>query len=185
MNADQIKQAVTRYWIKKLWVVHSEVGLCKGGRLRADLLAISMGAHLVVVEVKSSVADFRADKKVLSYIPFSDRLYFAFSDVVYAKVRHLVPKGVGVFVVNSKTFNVRIKSRAVYHEVDAKVRLNVVTRMAYRSGTTLYERKSKTSGARLVAQTAVEAIQAMPKEERKGQKARVIARVTEAISKYV
>ena len=185
MIADQIKQAVTKYWNKKLWVVHSEVGVCKHGRLRADLLATSMGSHLVIVEVKSSVADFRTDKKVLNYIPFCDRLYFAFSDLVYAKVKHLIPKGVGVFVVNSKTFNVRIKVRATWHEVEAKTRLNVVTRLAYRSGTTLYERKSKTSGAKLVALTAVEAIQAMPREARKGHKQAVVAAVAQAISKYV
>lgn len=185
LTAEVIKQIITRYWCKKLWVVGSEVGLCKHGRLRADILAASMGSHLVVVEVKSSVGDFRADKKVLNYIHYCDRLYFAFSDIVYAKVKHLIPKGVGVFVVNSKTFGCRIKVRAKWHEVEAKVRLNVVTRMAYKGNTTLYERKSKTAGARLVAQTAIDAIRAIPKEDRKGNEKHVVNEVTKAISKYI
>lgn len=186
MTADQIKQIVSKYWTKKLWAVHYEVGLCKGGRLRADVLAISMGSQIVVIETKSSVADFRSDKKWPKYMPFSDRMYFAMTSDVYAKVKSAIPHGIGVFVVNPKTFGVKVRSRAYKREVDPAIRLNIVTRMAYRSADkTLYERKSKTSGARLVALTAVEAIQAMPRSERKGQKSHVVNRVTDAISRYV
>lgn len=69
-------------------------------------------------------------------------------------------------------------------------RLQVSTYLAYhnpagrRAEDTLPNKPVRTK-AKIIAQTAVEAIQAMPKEERKGQKAKVIAKVTEAISKYV
>ena len=44
---------------------------------RADILALGRAGDLVIVEVKSSVADFRADHKWTAYRAFADRLYFA------------------------------------------------------------------------------------------------------------
>ena len=44
---------------------------------RADVLALGRSGDLVIVEIKSSVADFRADRKWTAYRDFSDRLYFA------------------------------------------------------------------------------------------------------------
>src|SRR4029077_892287 len=47
---------------------------------RADVLAIGKAGDLVIVKKKSSVADFRADRKWTTYRDFSDRLYFAVPD---------------------------------------------------------------------------------------------------------
>src|SRR5438094_8768630 len=44
---------------------------------RADILALGSSGDLVIVEIKSSVADFRADRKWAAYREFADRLYFA------------------------------------------------------------------------------------------------------------
>src|SRR5260370_39431199 len=44
---------------------------------RADILALGRTGDLVIVEIKSSVADFRADRKWAGYREFADRLYFA------------------------------------------------------------------------------------------------------------
>jgi hypothetical protein len=44
---------------------------------RADLLALGRDGSLRIVEVKSSLADFRADGKWRHYRPFCDRFYFA------------------------------------------------------------------------------------------------------------
>jgi len=44
---------------------------------RADVLALGRAGDLAIVEVKSSVADFRADRKWSGYRDFADRLYFA------------------------------------------------------------------------------------------------------------
>ena len=52
-----------------------EVPLANGRR--ADVLALGRDGELVVVEVKSSVADFRSDRKWPEYRAFCDRLYFA------------------------------------------------------------------------------------------------------------
>ena len=44
---------------------------------RADILALGRGGELIIVEIKSSVADFRADRKWTEYRDFADRFYFA------------------------------------------------------------------------------------------------------------
>ena len=44
---------------------------------RADVLALRRDGELVVVEIKSSVADFKSDRKWPEYRAFCDRLYFA------------------------------------------------------------------------------------------------------------
>ena len=44
---------------------------------RADILGLGKSGDLLIVEIKSSVADFRADRKWGTYRDFADRLYFA------------------------------------------------------------------------------------------------------------
>jgi hypothetical protein len=44
---------------------------------RADIIALGRSGELAIVEVKSSVADFRADRKWIEYRDFADRFYFA------------------------------------------------------------------------------------------------------------
>lgn len=43
---------------------------------RADILGLGGSGELIIIEIKSSVADFRADRKWASYRDFADRLYF-------------------------------------------------------------------------------------------------------------
>ena len=48
----------------------------KSGR-RADLLAVNGKGEIWIIEIKSSLADFRADTKWPDYWDFCDRLFFA------------------------------------------------------------------------------------------------------------
>jgi hypothetical protein len=52
-----------------------EFPLANGGR--ADILALGRSGELLIIEIRSSVADFRADRKWTRYREFADRLYFA------------------------------------------------------------------------------------------------------------
>jgi hypothetical protein len=65
---------------------------------RADILALGKSGDLVIVEIKRSVADFRADRKWSAYRDFSDRLYFAVpNDFPLA----LIPDECGLMVADS------------------------------------------------------------------------------------
>jgi hypothetical protein len=47
---------------------------------RADIVAINHVGEVLIVEIKSSPADFRADREWRDYAACCDRLYFAISE---------------------------------------------------------------------------------------------------------
>ena len=51
-----------------------------GDGRRADIVAVGADGAILIVEIKSSIADFRADRKWRDYAAHCDRLYFAISD---------------------------------------------------------------------------------------------------------
>jgi hypothetical protein len=65
---------------------------------RADILALGRGGDLVIIEVKSSVADFRADRKWVEYRNFADRFYFA---VPKHFPTALIPEDCGLIVADA------------------------------------------------------------------------------------
>src|SRR5919108_5502888 len=46
---------------------------------RADIMAVGGAGELIIVEVKSSIEDWRADQKWTDYLGWCDELYFAVS----------------------------------------------------------------------------------------------------------
>lgn len=65
---------------------------------RADLMAISPRGELFIAEVKSSVEDFRVDRKWRDYLDFCDRFAFAVSPEF---PQHVLPEEPGLFVCDS------------------------------------------------------------------------------------
>ena len=64
---------------------------------RADIIALGRGGEIAIVEIKSSLADFRADQKWPEYWEFCDRLYFA---VAAEFPRHLIPAECGLLIAD-------------------------------------------------------------------------------------
>jgi hypothetical protein len=64
---------------------------------RADIAAVNGEGEVVIVEIKSSPADFRADRKWRDYVACCDRLYFAISENTPAE---LMPVEAGVIVAD-------------------------------------------------------------------------------------
>jgi hypothetical protein len=64
---------------------------------RADVLALAKSGEFAIVEIKSSLADFRADRKWTLYRDFADRLYFAVSADFPAAV---IPEECGLMVAD-------------------------------------------------------------------------------------
>src|SRR6478752_6379784 len=56
----------------------TELALTDGRR--ADIAAVNRDGEVIIVEVKSSPTDFRADRKWREYAACCDRLYFAISE---------------------------------------------------------------------------------------------------------
>ena len=70
-----IARGTARYLHALGYCVVSELPLPSGRR--ADLVALGGDGEILIVEIKSSVADFRADQKWMDYRLHCDRLFFA------------------------------------------------------------------------------------------------------------
>lgn len=75
--------------------VIAELSLANGRR--ADLVALGPSGEFWIVEIKSSVADFRADQKWPEYREFCDRLFFA---VARDFPREILPDETGVILAD-------------------------------------------------------------------------------------
>ncbi|MDG1416524.1 MAG: MmcB family DNA repair protein [Maricaulis sp.] len=67
-----------------------------GGR-RADVAALGRKGEMAIVEVKSGIADFRADQKWTEYRDYCDTFYFAVSQRF---PRELIPEEVGLIIAD-------------------------------------------------------------------------------------
>ena len=70
-----VTRGAGRLMLKLGYAPLSEVSLPNGRR--ADIMALGPRGQVVIVEVKSSLEDFRTDKKWLDYMAFCDSFYFA------------------------------------------------------------------------------------------------------------
>jgi hypothetical protein len=64
---------------------------------RADVAGLDATGRFVIVEIKSSTADFRADAKWPEYLPYCDGYYFAVAD---AFPRDLLPEEHGLIIAD-------------------------------------------------------------------------------------
>ncbi len=74
-RALQIRLGVERHFRHLNWVFLAEFTLATGRR--ADLLALSPKGDICIVEIKSSIADLKADSKWPEYRDYCDHLLFA------------------------------------------------------------------------------------------------------------
>ena len=73
--ADDVARGVGRLLSDMGYAYITEMPLNNGRRV--DLMAIAENGHITVVEIKSSLADFRSDQKWHEYLAYCDHFYFA------------------------------------------------------------------------------------------------------------
>jgi hypothetical protein len=105
------------------YCVVSELPLASGRR--ADLVALGGDGEIWIVEVKSSVADFRADQKWMDYRLHCDRLFFATSVEVPCDI---FPKDTGLIVADA--FGAQIVCEAPEHRLHAATRKSMMLSVA-------------------------------------------------------
>ena len=106
------------------YCVVSELSLPSGRR--ADLVALGGGGEIVIVEIKSSVADFRADQKWMDYRLHCDRLFFA---TVVDVPCEIFPKDTGLIVADA--FGAVTICEAPEHRLQAPTRKAMMLRFAH------------------------------------------------------
>jgi hypothetical protein len=101
----------------------TEVRLPSGRR--ADLMALGADGEIWIVEIKSSVADFRSDQKWPDYHAHCDKLFFA---VDLAMPQKILPEDVGLIVTDA--YGGDIIRDAPLHRLTAATRRSLLLRFA-------------------------------------------------------
>jgi hypothetical protein len=99
---------------------------------RADIMALGRDGTLLIVEIKSSVADFRSDRKWPEYRQWCDRLYFAVGE---GFPMEMIPHECGLMLADA--FDAAIVREAPVHKLDAARRKALHLRFARLAGARL------------------------------------------------
>ena len=111
--ADALKRAAVMHWVKLRYGVFLELGLNRKARLRADIVCVNYRRHVIVVEVKSSLADFNADTKWTGYLNHCDQYYWLVPQPLWDSGKLPKPsRGAGVMVLDSTTGHLRCVVKA-------------------------------------------------------------------------
>ena len=105
------------------FVTVTELPLANGRR--ADIVALCPRSRLLIVEVKSSVADFRADQKWPDYRDHCDELYFAIGPDTPADI---MPEEAGLIIADA--YGAQIVRSAPEHRLAPATRREMLVRFA-------------------------------------------------------
>lgn len=100
-----------------------EVTLASGRR--ADIVCIGAKSEILIVEIKSSVADFQSDNKWHEYRKYCDRFYFATSLEVPADI---FPEDVGLIIADD--YSAEIIRNSNEHKLASATRKSITQRFA-------------------------------------------------------
>lgn len=135
--ADGLKQAAASYLLKKGFACHFEIGLMRRGRLKADVLSINLRGDIVLIEVKSCPADYKTDSKWQSYLQYSNKMYFCFTEDCWKKLPNEAPAlkklGVGVLLLDTATGYLKCAISSPRRSMSGKVKRELTIRLAWRS----------------------------------------------------
>jgi hypothetical protein len=123
-------RGVMRALAQRGFTTLSEVPLADGRR--ADIMALGRDGTLLIVEIKSSVADFRSDRKWPEYRQWCDRLYFAVSEGFPLE---LIPEECGLMLADG--FEAAILREPSSQKLDAARRKALHLRFARLAGARL------------------------------------------------
>jgi len=102
----------------------TEVSLANGRR--ADIAAVAAGGEIWIVEIKSSIEDFRTDQKWPEYRDYCDRLFFA---VAPAFPREILPPDTGLVIADR--YGGEIVRAAPEHKLAGARRKAVMLRLVH------------------------------------------------------
>jgi len=118
-----IRRGVQRLMLEHGIAVLPELSLV-GGR-RADLVALTRKGDIWIIEIKSSIEDFRVDRKWPEYRLFCDRLFFATHPSVPAQI---FPEECGFIL--SDGYGAEILRDAPEHRLPAPMRKRMMAGIA-------------------------------------------------------
>jgi hypothetical protein len=130
-TAARIARGVRRHLRAMGYSSVTELPLLDGRR--ADVVAVNAQSQILIVEIKSSVADFRADQKWRDYRAHCDRLYFAIpQDLPQA----IMPEEEGLIVADA--YGASVVREAAARAIAPATRRAVLLRFAHAAADRLH-----------------------------------------------
>lgn len=135
-----LKEATVSYFAHLRYSCHFEIGIQAWGRRRADMLAVNLKSEVVLAEIKSSLEDYTSDRKWQNYLGYADKMYFIFTQDTFDRLKErgllkdIKDEGVGILVLSDSSGRLQSKSPALKYQMDANIKSNLITRLAWRGG---------------------------------------------------
>ena len=107
-DARRLARGVARWLLELGYEALAEFRL--GNGRRADVIGLDRRGRFVIVEIKTSEADFRADLKWPEYLPHCDRFFFAVPEAFPCE---LLPDDYGILVADG--FGAAVQRQAPEH----------------------------------------------------------------------
>ena len=98
-------------------------------RRRVDVIAMNPNGNFSIIEVKSSVGDYKTDNKWLEYLPYCQRFYFA---VPYNFPTKIIPRECGIIVADA--FEATIRKESFHSKINSTRHRHQLIRLGYVAG---------------------------------------------------
>lgn len=110
-TAAAIQRGCARLLAQMNFTPVTELTLATGRR--ADMIALGSKGDIIIIEIKSSLADYQADNKWEDYLEFCDRFYFAVTEdfpteVLPADVGYIIADRFGAEVIREGAHDTRL-----------------------------------------------------------------------------
>lgn len=154
--ANALEQAVIGYMVKKNFACTTQVGLMLWGKYRADVVALNKKSMITIVEIKSCLVDFKADKKFQNYYHYCNKFYFACLDRDYEKIKDKlasVNKDIGIMVLNTNLEDVsmcgkiQVMKNAKQKQLPVETTISILARLAWKNSA--YSKRTNTRRVRI------------------------------------
>jgi hypothetical protein len=122
-EAGDIARGICRYLRNLGYSPLSEFKLLS--KRRVDVVGLNKAGQFIIIEIKSSVADFRSDEKWPEYLPFADQMYFA---VANGFPLELLPEECGIMIADA--YNAAVIREAPIKKLNAARRRTQILRYA-------------------------------------------------------
>lgn len=136
--ADRLKQAFIEHYVVKLnHSAYLELGLVRGGTLRADVYSTNLKGVYTLAEIKSGLSDLMADTKMQHYLRYADRCYLVIPDSTWKRSKDKVvaktPKPYGIYILQSTTGYLKcVRPAKTIEDFEDEDRRSVTLRMLLR-----------------------------------------------------
>lgn len=137
-KAALLREVTAGYLFHKRYAVYYEIMLhprksglrIPGGR--ADILAINLVGDIIIVEIKSGLADYKADNKWRQYLPYCSRFFFSFPPGTPIPPELKADPDVGILMPRADGYQ-RVVKRARWRKQHGKLKKYTVLGLVYRA----------------------------------------------------